>query len=217
VHFSRIAEDLILWSTAEFRFIDLPDAFCTGSSLMPQKKNPTPPSSSAASARAWWGNLQTLLVLVKVWPLTLQRDLQEDKPPLFDSHDTLVICAEVLAATLAGAKVRADACAAAVADPHAPARANRPRRTTSSTARAVRDAHHAVGALVNAPRASRCAAARGAAGGRPQKIHKEFAKDWPNGLQPRPARMLARRGTRHAPHPKQVKQQLSRWRKALAE
>ena len=212
VHFSRIAEDLILWSSAEFRFIDLPDAFCTGSSLMPQKKNPDAAELLRGKSGRLVGNLQTLLVLVKGLPLTYNRDLQEDKPPLFDSHDTLVICAEVLAGTLAGAKVRADACAAAVADPLLLATDLADYLVDRGVP--FRDAHHAVGALV------KCAEGLGVPlpevpQEEAQKIHPEFAKDWPTVFNLGRA-MLARRGT-GMPSPKQVKQQLSRWRKALAE
>ena len=87
VHFSRMAEDLILWASQEFKFIELPDAFCTGSSLMPQKKNPDSLELLRGKAARLQGNLHTLLVLVKGLPLTYNRDLQEDKPPVFDSHD----------------------------------------------------------------------------------------------------------------------------------
>ena len=87
VHLSRIAEDLVLWSSAEFGFVSLPDAFCTGSSLMPQKKNPDSCELLRGKSARLQGNLQTLLTLVKGLPLTYNRDLQEDKPPVFDSFD----------------------------------------------------------------------------------------------------------------------------------
>ena len=212
VHFSRIAEDLILWSSAEFRFIDLPDTFCTGSSLMPQKKNPDAAELLRGKSGRLVGNLTTLLVLVKGLPMTYNRDLQEDKPPLFDSHDTLVLCAEVLAGTLAGAKVIPSACAAAVADPLLLATDLADYLVNRGVP--FRDAHHAVGALV------KCAEGLGVAlpqvpQDEAQKIHQEFAKDWPSVFDLGRA-MAARRGT-GMPSPKQVKQQIARWRKALAE
>jgi argininosuccinate lyase len=210
VHFSRVAEDLILWSSAEFRFIDLPDAFCTGSSLMPQKKNPDAAELLRGKSGRLVGNLQTLLVLVKGLPLTYNRDLQEDKPPLFDSHDTIVICAEVLAGTLAGAKVRPEACASAVADPLLLATDLADYLVDRGVA--FREAHHAVGALV------KCAEGLGVPLPEvPQeeasKIHTEFAPEWP-GVFNLSRAMAARRGT-GMPSPKQVRQQLSRWRKLL--
>jgi argininosuccinate lyase len=212
VHFSRIAEDLILWSSAEFRFIDLPDTFCTGSSLMPQKKNPDAAELLRGKSARLVGNLTTLLVLVKGLPMTYNRDLQEDKPPLFDSHDTLVICAEVLAGTLAGAKVIPKACAAAVADPLLLATDLADYLVNRGVP--FRDAHHAVGALV------KCAEGLGVPlpevpQTEAQKIHQEFAKDWPQVFDLDRA-MAARRGT-GMPSPAQVKKQVARWRKALAE
>ncbi|MFI5357965.1 MAG: argininosuccinate lyase, partial [Opitutales bacterium] len=92
VHLSRIAEDLILWASQEFKFIGLPDAFCTGSSLMPQKKNPDSLELLRGKSARLQGNLHTLLTLTKGLPLTYNRDLQEDKPPVFDSHDQTALC-----------------------------------------------------------------------------------------------------------------------------
>src|SRR6185503_15736171 len=79
VHLSRMAEDLILWSSAEFKFVDMPDAFSTGSSLMPQKKNPDACELLRGKAARLQGNLHTLLTLTKGLPLTYNRDLQEDR------------------------------------------------------------------------------------------------------------------------------------------
>jgi argininosuccinate lyase len=101
VHLSRIAEELVLWSTAEFGFIELADAYSTGSSLMPQKKNPDVPELVRAKAGRGIGNLVTLLTIVKGLPLTYNRDLQEDKEPVFDSAETLRDCLVVTAGALA--------------------------------------------------------------------------------------------------------------------
>src|SRR6185295_12619513 len=117
VHASRIAEDLILWCSVEFKFAELADAFCTGSSLMPQKKNPDSCELLRGKSARLQGNLHTLLTLVKGLPLTYNRDLQEDKPPVFDSHDQTALCLDVLAGALGGMKVNRAKCAAAVADP----------------------------------------------------------------------------------------------------
>lgn len=116
IHFSRVAEDFILWSTAEFGFVDLPDAFCTGSSLMPQKKNPDSFELMRGKAARLQGDLQTLLSLQKGLPLTYNRDLQEDKPPLFDAFDQTSNCLEVLSAVLEGVAFNATRCRKAAAD-----------------------------------------------------------------------------------------------------
>ena len=117
VHLSRIAEDLILWMSSEFAFVDLPDAFCTGSSLMPQKKNPDACELLRGKSARLHGNLQTLLTLAKGLPLTYNRDLQEDKPAVFDSFEQAGLCADVLAGTVTGLTVKHAHCAAAVSDP----------------------------------------------------------------------------------------------------
>ena len=92
LHLSAWAEDWILWSTAEFDMIRLPQAFCTGSSIMPQKINPDVLELTRGKAARVVGDLQTLLVLVKGLPMAYNRDLQEDKPALFDAWDTVSAC-----------------------------------------------------------------------------------------------------------------------------
>jgi argininosuccinate lyase len=89
MHLSRLSEELILWSTAEFKFIELADAYCTGSSIMPQKKNPDVPELVRGKTGRVYGALITLLTICKGLPLAYNRDLQEDKEPLFDAIDTL--------------------------------------------------------------------------------------------------------------------------------
>lgn len=88
-HFSRWCEEIILWSSQQFDFVSLPDAFCTGSSIMPQKKNPDVPELIRGKAGRSIGNLNSLLILMKAQPLAYNKDNQEDKEPLFDSVDTL--------------------------------------------------------------------------------------------------------------------------------
>jgi argininosuccinate lyase len=90
MHVSRMAEELILWSTSEFAFIEISDAFCTGSSIMPQKKNPDVPELMRGKTARVYGNLMALLTLAKALPLAYNRDLQEDKEPVFDTIDTIV-------------------------------------------------------------------------------------------------------------------------------
>ncbi|MEQ1827467.1 MAG: argininosuccinate lyase [Pirellula sp.] len=94
-HLSGWAEEWILWSTTEFGFLKLPHAFCTGSSIMPQKINPDTLELTRGKSARVIGNLQTLLTLIKGLPLAYNRDLQEDKPPLFDTFDTVVACLEL--------------------------------------------------------------------------------------------------------------------------
>lgn len=101
LHLSRLAEELVLWSSEEFGFVELADSFCTGSSIMPQKKNPDIPELIRGKSGRVTGNLMALITMVKGLPLTYNRDLQEDKEPLFDTLDTisqeLAITAELLA------------------------------------------------------------------------------------------------------------------------
>ncbi len=95
VHFSRLSEELVLWSSAEFGFIELSDAFSTGSSIMPQKKNPDIPELIRGKTGRVIGSLMAELILMKSLPLAYNRDMQEDKPPLFDAVDTLESCLHI--------------------------------------------------------------------------------------------------------------------------
>jgi argininosuccinate lyase len=117
VNRSRLAEELVLWSTAEFGFIELSDAYSTGSSLMPQKKNPDVPELVRGKAGRVIGDLVALLTVVKGLPLTYNRDLQEDKEPLFDAAATLRDSLAVMAGAIATLAVRRDAMRAAAEDP----------------------------------------------------------------------------------------------------
>lgn len=89
IHLSRLSEELVLWTTEEFSFVTLADSFCTGSSIMPQKKNPDIPELIRGKSGRVVGNLMSLLMLLKGLPMTYNRDLQEDKEPLFDTVDTV--------------------------------------------------------------------------------------------------------------------------------
>lgn len=107
-HLSGWAEEWVLWSTQEFSFLALPDAMCTGSSIMPQKKNPDVLELIRGRTARVIGALNTLLVLVKGLPLAYNRDLQEDKEPLFDAFDTVEACLELAAVVVDGATLRVD-------------------------------------------------------------------------------------------------------------
>ena len=97
MHLSRFSEELILWTSAQFGFIDLPDAFCTGSSIMPQKKNPDVPELVRGKTGRVYGHLFGLLTLMKGQPLAYNKDNQEDKEPLFDTVDTVTHCLRAFA------------------------------------------------------------------------------------------------------------------------
>jgi argininosuccinate lyase len=117
VHLSRLAEDLILWVSSEFGFIKIADAYTTGSSLMPQKKNPDIAELTRGKAGRVIGNLMSLLALLKGLPMTYNRDLQEDKERLFDSVDTVRACVRIMAAMLQHTTIVKKNCAAAASDP----------------------------------------------------------------------------------------------------
>lgn len=108
MHLSRLSEELIIWSSADFDFIELSDAFCTGSSIMPQKKNPDVPELVRGKSGRVYGNLVSLLTLMKSLPLAYNKDMQEDKEPLFDSIDTLKGSLKIFASMIAEMKVKAD-------------------------------------------------------------------------------------------------------------
>ena len=96
MHYSRMAEELILWSGSEFDFVEISDAFCTGSSIMPQKKNPDVPELIRGKTGRVYGHLMGMLTMMKALPMTYNRDLQEDKEPVFDTVDTLMNCTRLL-------------------------------------------------------------------------------------------------------------------------
>ncbi|ADH86878.1 argininosuccinate lyase [Desulfurivibrio alkaliphilus] len=114
VHLSRLAEELVLWTSEEFAFVELPDAFCTGSSIMPQKKNPDVPELIRGKSGRVVGHLMALLTLLKGLPLAYNRDLQEDKEPIFDTVDTVSASLALAAELMAGLNFREEKLAAAL-------------------------------------------------------------------------------------------------------
>ncbi|MBL9209046.1 MAG: argininosuccinate lyase, partial [Opitutaceae bacterium] len=211
VHLSRIAEDLILWSSAEFKFVELPDAFCTGSSLMPQKKNPDSCELLRGKSARLQGNLHTLLTLAKGLPLTYNRDLQEDKPPVFDSFDQTALCADVLAGTVGGMTLNRERCAAAVRDPALLATDLADYLVLKGVP--FRDAHHAVGGVVRLAEKNNVALDHLSTAD-VQQIHPAFEADWADIFDLN--RALAKREGTGMPGPKQVAKQFARWKKVLA-
>lgn len=146
MHLSRLCEELVLWSSQEFAFIEIGDAFTTGSSIMPQKKNPDVAELVRGKTGRVYGDLFALLTLMKGLPLTYNRDLQEDKEPVFDASDTLQICLTAVARMIPSIKVKADRMAEAVREGYMEA-------TDLADALAVkgvpfREAHGIVGELV---------------------------------------------------------------------
>ena len=146
VHLSRWSEELILWVTPMFGFVKLPDRFCTGSSIMPQKKNPDVPELVRGKTGRVVGNLNALLVLMKGQPLAYNRDNQEDKPPLFDSVDTVSACLAVYAELIPTIEVQRAACRAAAAKGFSTATDFADYLVGKGLP--FRDAHHACGSAV---------------------------------------------------------------------
>jgi len=108
IHFSRLSEELILWSSSEFSFITISDAFTTGSSIMPQKKNPDVAELVRGKTGRVVGNLVAILTLMKSLPMAYNKDMQEDKEPLFDTVDTLKICTDVYTRMFGNIEVHKD-------------------------------------------------------------------------------------------------------------
>jgi argininosuccinate lyase len=118
MHLSRLSEDLIIWSTSEFGFVEFSDAFSTGSSLMPQKKNPDMAELTRGKTGRLYGNLMSILTTLKALPSSYNRDLQEDKEALFDSVDTVSAALELFSAMLPELKINHERMEAAANDPH---------------------------------------------------------------------------------------------------
>jgi argininosuccinate lyase len=209
-HFSRIAEDLVLWSSAEFGFVSLPDEFCTGSSLMPQKRNADSCELLRGKSARLQGNLHTLLTLVKGLPMTYNRDLQEDKPPVFDSFDQSVICLDVLEGTVRGITFNKERCAAAVSDPSL--LATDLADFLVSRGVAFRKAHRAVGAVVALAEKKGCTIPQ-LSTDEVNRIHPDFGSDWASVFDLSRA-MEMRKGT-GMPGPAQLSRQFARWTKIL--
>jgi argininosuccinate lyase len=143
---SRLAEELVLWSSQEFGFCTLSDAYCTGSSMMPQKKNPDMPELVRGKAGRVLGDFVALATVVKGLPLAYNKDLQEDKEPLFDAVDTVRDCATVMAGTIATARFEAQTMEAALRSGYV--EATELADVLVENGVAFRDAHHRVGDLV---------------------------------------------------------------------
>ncbi|MCC6532199.1 MAG: argininosuccinate lyase [Burkholderiales bacterium] len=146
MHLSRLAEELVLWMSPRYGFIDLPDRFCTGSSIMPQKKNPDVPELARGKTGRVYGDLMALLTLMKGQPLAYNKDNQEDKEPLFDSIDTVRDTLAIFAEMLPGIEVHAEAMQQAAQQGYATATDLADYLVRKGLA--FRDAHEAVGQAV---------------------------------------------------------------------
>jgi argininosuccinate lyase len=148
VHLSRFAEELILWMSPRYAFVEIPDRFCTGSSIMPQKKNPDVPELVRGKSGRVFGHLMALLVLMKGQPLAYNKDNQEDKEPLFDTVDTVKDSLQAFAALTAGIRPRPKQMRAAALEGHATATDLADYLVRKGLA--FRDAHEAVARAVRA-------------------------------------------------------------------
>ncbi|PIE45029.1 MAG: argininosuccinate lyase [Gammaproteobacteria bacterium] len=146
MHLSRVAEELIMWNSVQFQFVDLPDRFCTGSSIMPQKKNPDIAELIRGKTGRVYGNLVAMLTLMKSQPLAYNKDNQEDKEPLFDTIDTVTACVHAFAAMIPHIKANRKAMRQAAKDGFATATDLADYLVKKGVA--FRDAHEIVGKTV---------------------------------------------------------------------
>ena len=210
MHLSRLSEDVIIWAGSEFNFIKIADAYTTGSSLMPQKKNPDIAELTRGKTARVYGNLVALLTLLKGLPMTYNRDLQEDKERLFDTADTVRTCVRLMAAMMSNTAVNEKACAAASSDPALLATDLADYLVRKGMP--FRQAHHVVGAVVGfAEKKSK--PINQVSLSELQAIDKTFAADALDVFDLRKA--LAQRNITGAPGTKEVARQLQRWKKLL--
>lgn len=211
VHLSRLSEDVILWCSAEFGFVTLSDAHTTGSSLMPQKKNPDVAELTRGKSGRLVGNLMALLTLLKGLPMTYNRDMQEDKEPLFDSIDTLKAALAVFAEMIAGMEVNETRTRAATSDPMLLATDLADYLVNHGVP--FRQAHEVIGKLVAHSLAEKTAFAD-----IPLAKYQEFSPAFEADLFAclNLETALAARQAVGAPSPKNVAAQIARWKEALS-
>ncbi len=211
MHLSRLSEDVILWASAEFGFIDLSDRHTTGSSLMPQKKNPDIAELTRGKTGRLYGNLFALLTVLKGLPLTYNRDMQEDKEAIFDSVDTAKAALEIFAEMIQAASFRAGVTAEAARDPNLLATDVADRLVLGGVP--FRQAHEIVGRLV---------ALAGQKGVPLDQLESADFQAASPVLQPKVVRAvfdvatgLSARGGTGAPSPKNVAKRLAHWKARL--
>jgi len=211
MHLSRLAEELVIWMNPRFGFVALPDRFCTGSSIMPQKKNPDVPELARGKTGRVYGHLIALLTLMKGQPLAYNKDNQEDKEPLFDTADTVADTLAVFIDMCAGLQVDQEKMHKALAEGYA---------TATDLAdylvkrgKPFRDAHEAVARAVRAAESRGCDLAE-----LPLEELKNFAEEITEDVYGvlEPAGAAASRNHRGGTAPAQVLAQVARARKAIA-
>ncbi len=212
MHLSRLSEDVILWASAEFGYVTLSDAYTTGSSLMPQKKNPDVAELTRGKTGRLYGNLLSLLTTLKGLPMTYNRDMQEDKEPIFDSIDTVKNALEVFAGMMSEARVNTARMAAAADDWNLIATD----LADYLVKRGVpfRHSHEIVGGLVALCNERACGLADLSLADF-QSSSNAFEDDIYTILNPQ-ASLAARQGI-GAPSPENIQSELARWESLLAE
>jgi argininosuccinate lyase len=207
LHLSRLSEDLIIWSTSEFGFLEFSDAFSTGSSLMPQKKNPDMAELTRGKTGRLYGNLLSILTIMKGLPSSYNRDMQEDKHALFDSIDTVGSALELFAAMLPELKINRERMRAAASDPNLLATDLAEYLVKKGTA--FREAHAIVGKIVAQSVANEIPLNEVPLG--ELKKHSQlFDVDVVNVFDVR--RSLSQRAAIGAPSRKNIAAQVKRWR-----
>ncbi len=205
IHLSRLAEDLILWCSSEFGFVDLPQNFCTGSSLMPQKKNPDAMELVRGKSGRVVGDLQTLLTMVKGLPLTYNRDLQEDKPPVFDALEQTLISLQVVEGVVSGMEMIQETCGEALL-------ATDVVDYLVEKGVPFRNAHHIIGALV-ALAEEKSVPLNELSLEDVQGVDPHFEADWSDCFDV--VKALEAREKTGMPGPQEVKTQIARLRRKL--
>src|SRR5205085_4802008 len=211
MHLSRLSEDLIVWSTTEFGFVEFSDDFSTGSSLMPQKKNPDMAELTRGKTGRLYGNLISILTTLKALPSSYNRDLQEDKEALFDSVDTVSAALELFSAMLRELKINRERMEAAANDSNLLATDLAEYLVKKGIP--FREAHEIVGKLV-ADASEKGTRLNAIPLAELKKVSQLFDVDVTEIFDVR--RSLAARRAIGAPSPKNVKKQMARWRKSLA-
>jgi len=210
MHLSRVSEDLIIWSTIEFDFVEFSEGFSTGSSLMPQKKNPDMAELTRGKIGRLYGNLISILTTLKALPSSYNRDLQEDKEPLFDSVDTISAALELCSAMLPELKINRERMEEAASDPNL--FATDLAEYLVGKGMAFREAHEIVGKLV-ANAIDKGTKLNAIALADLKKLSPLFGVDIADVFDVR--RSLAARRAIGAPSPENVKAQIKSWRNQL--
>jgi argininosuccinate lyase len=211
MHLSRLSEDVILWASSEFKFIHISDAYTTGSSLMPQKKNPDVAELTRGKTGRVYGNLVSLLTTLKGLPMTYNRDMQEDKEPVFDSVDTIKAALAVFSGMLSGTRALPENCAAAVADPNLLATDLADYLVNHGVP--FRKAHEVIGKAVALCAERKCELPELSLADY-QALSPAFEADVHDVL--RVEKSMAARQAIGAPSPQNVAAQLARWQQVLA-